>query len=174
MRETNWYVITGAPCSGKTTVIQELQKLGYQVVHEVARAYIEEKINCGATLDQIKCDMPAFQRHILHEKIRIEKDLPSDQIIFMDRAIPDSIAYFQCSGMDIHEPLAAGKKVRYKKVFLFERFDFSRDRVRLENNAQAARLEQLLKQAYQHLGYETVPIPTLTVRERTALILKHL
>jgi predicted ATPase len=41
--KTNWYVITGAPCSGKTSVIRELEKRGYRVVHEVARAYIEGK-----------------------------------------------------------------------------------------------------------------------------------
>ena len=31
---TNWHVITGAPCSGKTTVIRELERRGYSVVHE--------------------------------------------------------------------------------------------------------------------------------------------
>jgi predicted ATPase len=35
MSETNWYVVTGAPSSGKTTLVRELEKLGYRVVHEV-------------------------------------------------------------------------------------------------------------------------------------------
>ena len=37
MQQTNWHVITGAPCSGKTGVIRELGQLGHLVVHEVAR-----------------------------------------------------------------------------------------------------------------------------------------
>jgi predicted ATPase len=41
MSETNWYVITGAPSSGKTTLLKELEELGYRVIHEVARAFIE-------------------------------------------------------------------------------------------------------------------------------------
>ena len=45
--ETNWYVITGAPSSGKSSVIRELENLGYRVVHEVARAYIEEELKKG-------------------------------------------------------------------------------------------------------------------------------
>jgi predicted ATPase len=30
----NWYVITGGPSSGKSTVIQELKDLGYTTAHE--------------------------------------------------------------------------------------------------------------------------------------------
>jgi predicted ATPase len=174
VRETNWHVITGAPCSGKTTIIQELKNLGYRVIHEIARAYIEAQINNGNTLDQIKSDLPAFQRHILYEKVKIEKNLPPDQIIFMDRAVPDSIAYFKCAGLGIDEPLSLSKHVRYKKIFLFERFDFRRDNVRLEDNQEAALLERLLVESYERLGYEPVMVPHLTVQERTDLILKHI
>jgi predicted ATPase len=173
LRETNWYVITGAPCSGKTTVIQELNNLGYRVIHEVARAYIEAQTSNGNTLDQIKSDLPAFQRHILYEKVWIEENLPPSQIIFMDRAVPDSIAYFKCAGLGIEEPLAASKTVRYKKIFLFKRFDFRRDHVRLEDNQEAALLERLLVESYEKLGYQPVLVPHLTVKERTALILNH-
>ncbi|MBW2239191.1 MAG: AAA family ATPase [Deltaproteobacteria bacterium] len=34
MQQTNWHVITGAPCSGKTSVICELERRGHPVVHE--------------------------------------------------------------------------------------------------------------------------------------------
>jgi len=32
---TNWFVITGAPSSGKTKVIEHLAQRGYRVQHEV-------------------------------------------------------------------------------------------------------------------------------------------
>ena len=38
--QTNWHVITGAPCSGKSTLIDQLANHGFQTVPESARLYI--------------------------------------------------------------------------------------------------------------------------------------
>ena len=105
MRAANWYVITGAPSSGKTSVICELERLGYRVVHEVARAFIDEELKKGKTIEQIKADELAFERHILYKKIKIEESLPKKEIIFLDRASPDSIAYFKSAGLNPNEPV---------------------------------------------------------------------
>ena len=51
MKNTQWYVITGPPCSGKTTLIDKLEALGYPVVHEVARWVIEGNIKDDMTAD---------------------------------------------------------------------------------------------------------------------------
>jgi predicted ATPase len=39
--QTNWHVITGAPSSGKTTLIDQLAAKGFRTVPEGARLYIE-------------------------------------------------------------------------------------------------------------------------------------
>jgi len=59
MQQTNWHVITGAPCSGKTSVICELERLGHPVVHEAARAYIDKELEKGKTMARIKADISA-------------------------------------------------------------------------------------------------------------------
>ena len=79
---TNWHVITGAPCSGKTTVIHELEHRGYSVIHEVAQAYIEAKLATGLSLARIRSDAPAFERRILEEKVAIERKLGTRDTIF--------------------------------------------------------------------------------------------
>ena len=56
MTATHWYVITGAPSSGKTTLLRELEKAGYRVIHEVARTIIESELAQGRTLKQIRSD----------------------------------------------------------------------------------------------------------------------
>jgi len=38
--QTNWHVITGGPCSGKSTLIDQLANHGFQTVPESARLYI--------------------------------------------------------------------------------------------------------------------------------------
>jgi predicted ATPase len=174
MRAANWYVITGAPSSGKTSVICELERLDYRVVHEVARAFIDEELKKGKTIEQIKADELAFERHILYKKIKIEESLPKKEIIFLDRAVPDSIAYFKSAGLNPNEPVKKSKLVRYKKIFLFERLEFEKDRVRSENQLKAAEIELLLEKAYQMLDYDIVYVPVLSIQKRTDFILQHL
>jgi predicted ATPase len=174
MHYTNWYIITGAPSSGKTSVICKLEHLGYRVVHEVARAFIDEELKKGKTIEQIKSDELAFERHILYKKIKIEASLPKKEIIFFDRAVPDSIAYFKSARLNPNEPVKKSKLVRYKKIFLFERLEFEKDRVRSEDEVKAAELELLLMDVYQILGYNIVHVPVLSVQERADFILLHL
>jgi len=174
MKKTNWHVITGAPCSGKTAVIRELERRGYAVVHEVARAYIDAQISKGRDLRQIKADLPAFEGHILKTKARIEAGLDPDTIVFLDRAVPDSIAYFQLAGLDPAEPFKNSSVFRYRQIFLFERIRFQTDAVRSEDDRIAADLDRLLEAAYRELGYRPVRVPLLPVEERTQFVLKYL
>ena len=174
IQTTQWYVITGAPCSGKTSVIRRLEQLGYPVVHEVARAYIDAQLSEGKTLEQIKADEWAFERHILMAKVKIESKLAPDDIIFFDRATPDSIAYYKLCGLDPSEPWQMSQTVRYQKIFLFERLSFLSDPVRSEDEKTAGRLSDLITECYRALGYQLIHVPLLSIEERTEFILKRL
>ncbi len=174
MRPTNWYVITGAPCSGKTAVISGLEQRGYQVVQEVARAFIDTELKKGISIVQIKADILAFERHILDMKVAIENSLPEANTIFMDRAVPDSIGYYILEGLDPKDPIAKSKQRQYKKIFFFERLTFKKDQVRSEDDNIAAELDFLLKASYLDLGYTIVHVPLMPVNKRIDLILAHL
>ncbi|MGD2149600.1 MAG: ATP-binding protein [Desulfobacterales bacterium] len=173
MQRTNWYVITGAPCSGKTAVISALEQLGYPVVHEVARAYIDEELKKGKSIAEIKSDILRFERFILYKKIEIEKSLSKDTTVFLDRGVPDSIGYYILEGLYPDEPIKKSKQTRYKKIFFFERLLFEKDAVRSEDEKIAAELDRILKQSYQMLEYDIIIVPILTVKDRVAFILKH-
>lgn len=151
-----------------------LEQRGYKVVHEVARAYMDNELMKGKTLPEIKADERAFERHILMEKVRIESTLEKDEIIFFDRGVPDSIAYYKLNGLDSTEPFQKSGEVRYQNVFLFERLRFLTDPVRTEDEKTARRLNRLIQESYQSLGYDIVHVPLLSVEERTEFILKHL
>ena len=49
MSNSSWYVITGGPSTGKTTLLEELAKRGYKTIPEVARVVIDEGIAAGKT-----------------------------------------------------------------------------------------------------------------------------
>jgi predicted ATPase len=174
MRITNWYVITGAPCSGKTSVISRIGQHGYRMVHETARAYINEELGKGRTLDEIKADMFIFESSIFHRKIEIEASLPEKAIIFLDRAIPDSIAYFRFAGLDPKEPEKESAKIRYRKIFLFERLRIKQDEVRNENEEDSILIERLIEETYINLGYEIMRVPVLPVARRVDFILENM
>jgi predicted ATPase len=174
MQKTNWCVITGAPCSGKTAVISALEQQGFPVVHEVARNYIDEELKKGKSIVQIKADILSFERHILYKKVEIEKSLPKHAPVFLDRGVPDSIGYYILEGLSPDEAIEKSRQTRYKKIFLFERLRFEKDDVRSENDKIAARLNYILKESYKMLRYEIISVPRLPVHDRIDFILKYL
>jgi len=174
MQPTNWHVITGAPCSGKTAVIRELERLGYPVVNEVARAYIDKRLQYGETIAQIKADILSFERYILYKKFAIEQSLLKEETVFLDRAIPDSIGYYILEGLDPADPIQRSGFWQYKQIFYFERIPFERDPVRSEDDEVASKIEGLLKKSYRMLGYEIIIVPLVSVSARVNFILNHL
>jgi predicted ATPase len=174
MQQTNWQVITGAPCSGKTAVISELERLGHPVVHEVARAYIDDRLLNGETIAQIKADILSFERRILYRKIDIEKSLPKKETVFLDRGIPDSIGYYILEGLDPADPIQKSGLWRYKQIFFFERIPFEQDPVRSEDDEVASKIDGLLKESYRMLGYEIIFVPLGSVNARVNFILNHI
>jgi predicted ATPase len=154
--------------------VRRLEKMGYPVVHEVARGVIDEKLTSGLTLDAITADEEAFEREILLRKLTIEKKLSPSDTIFLDRALPDSIAYYQLTGLDSAEPEQISKQFRYRRVFMLEGLRFEKDRVRREDPVRALRISQLLSKCYHGLGYTPVIVPVLPVAQRLAFLLKYL
>jgi predicted ATPase len=173
VRSTQWRVITGAPCSGKTAVIAELSRRGHPVVPETARAYIDRELARGRRLEEIKADATAFEGHIFRTKLELESRLPADEPFFLDRGLPDSIAYFTLEGLDPREPLRHSRRITYRRVFLFERLQFLKDPVRSEDPRTAARIERLIEEAYSRLGYRIVRVPVLPIPARTDYVLER-
>jgi predicted ATPase len=174
MTATHWYVITGAPSSGKTTLLAELEKTGYHVVHEVARTIIESELARGRTLQQIRADKKSFENRILEAKIALEARLAKNEVIFLDRGVPDSIAYFKISGLDPAIAWAKSRPDHYRKVFLLDRLPFQKDHVRIEESATAAELERALEMGYRELGYAVQRINVMPVADRLKIILDAL
>lgn len=173
MRETNWIVITGAPCSGKTSVINALADRGYRVAPEVARAYMEELFKAH-TIEEVDENILELQQHILESKLKRENELPEGDLIFFDRGLPDSIAYYQTRDLPTAEVIAACRKRRYKKVFIFDRLPFQEDSIRHENPELAELLDKLIREAYQLLEYDFISVPVMSIEERTQFVLDEI
>lgn len=173
-KKSKWYVITGVPSSGKTTVLDHLSKAGYRTVPETARVLIDEGMAQGKTVAEIRSNEADFQRRVLELKLKNEAGLPLDETIFLDRAMPDSVAYYTLCGIDPQEACAICRRDLYQKVFLMEPIAFTQDYARTESPEAIARLNGLLQDAYEQLGYEVIAVPAMSVEDRVRFIMTRM
>lgn len=175
MTANNWYVITGGPSTGKTTLLAELDKLGYRVVPEGARMVIDEGIAKGLTIEQIRADEGVFQHDVLKFKEKMEAALEDDKLTFLDRAMHDSLAYLRYYEMPIEDWMyELIEKSKYKKVFLLEPLpQFVHDYARTEGADFTKAMDKLLFDAYAEYGMEPVRLPPVSVSDRLQIVLEH-
>ena len=170
--QTMWHVITGASCSGKSTLIEDLAQVGYQTAPETARIYFKSEMAKGRTSQEIRNSGNATQMGIFELQRDLEAGLPADQVVFLDRALPDSLTYHRLFGLYPNELLPACFTYHYASVFLLDRLPFLRE-VRLgpEDEKPAQFVDEWLERDYAALGYNVVRVPVLPPRERLSFIL---
>jgi len=173
-RQCNWYVITGGPSSGKTTIINELAKLGYATVAEAARSAIERELARGKNINLLNKEQRQLQKIILDMKIRAEKKTSKKKPVFFDRAVPDSIVYYRLHNLNPKLPIKLSKHRPYKRVFLFDLLPYKRNGVRVENAKAAKKIDTMLETIYRTLGYDTIRVPVMPIKKRLRFILKHI
>jgi predicted ATPase len=173
--QTNWHVITGAACSGKTTLIDQLAYNGFQTVPETARQYFEGEMTRGRTIDEIRENVAALQHNIDDMQLRIEHGLRAVDVAFLDRAFPDSLTFQRVFGLNPNEILLECFHHRYASVFILERLPEQR-RMTLgpEDDVSAGFLDKWLARDYSALGYSVERVPVLSPQERLAFVLERL
>lgn len=173
--QTNWYVITGGPSSGKTTTVDLLKSRGYKTTIEHARHYIDTQRVTGKTVTEIKSNQLAFQLGILRMQIQQEKMLSPEELVFLDRALPDALAYYRYLGLpEDNELKLALETASYKKVFILDPLPLVKDYARTEDEQAQRRIHHLLIEVYQSLPFPVVRVPILEPSERVDFILKHI
>lgn len=175
MQATNWYVITGGPSSGKTTTVNLLKERGYTVTIEHARHYIDTQRISGKTTEEIRKNQVEFQRKVLEMQIEEEDLLPRKETVFLDRAIPDALAYYRFLSLPTDEKLKrALESVQYKKIFVLDPLPLERDYARTENEEDQKQLHSLITEVYASLGFPIVHVPVLPPKDRVDFILANL
>ncbi len=172
--ETRWCVLTGAPCSGKTTTLLALETLGHKWIPEFARLYIDAELAKGRTIEELRADEAAFQSGLTEAKARIESELDPRETVFLDRAMPDGITYYRLAGLDPAAVIELSKRFLYHRVFILDRLPFEQDGARTESDLSAEFLDRELELDYRQLGYDVIRIPICSVEERVQMIIERI
>ena len=169
-------VISGCSSGGKSTLLAELSRRGYNVVEEPGRRLVNEKaMSQGVALPWV--DMSEFLRRCIAIALadRASVGSPCDWVFF-DRSLVDAAASLQyLTGESALAML--GQAYRYHhRVFLTppwpEIYVTDTER-RHDQTAALAEYSRLLK-AYPSLGYEVSILPKVSVAERADFILEML
>lgn len=171
-----WYVLTGGPSSGKTTLIDDFNKRGFKTVPEAARTWIDQELAKGKTIEDIRGDEEKFQQGIINLKVQIESGLPTDEVVIMDRGMHDSVAYMKYYRMNITpEFQKIFDAAKYEKIFVLDMLPvYQNDYARTESKDFADSITELLEAAYKEAGFEVVRVPVLPPAERAQFILDHI
>lgn len=165
MKETNWTVITGAPSSGKTYIVSELEKFGFNVVHDIARKVILDRC--------IKNDY-FTQLEIVNKTHEIYENLNINQSVILEYGLPDNIVFQAINNLIIPESEKYIEEYKYKNVFILEPLFFEEDGIRNEYKDKQIYIYQEIIKIYLHFGYEPIIVPRLKKMERLDFIKKQL
>jgi predicted ATPase len=171
-----WYVLTGGPSAGKTTLLEELGRQGYCTVPETARSYLNSELDKGRTIDEIRSDEVGLQYRLVPLKRAAEARAPRTKIVFFDRGMHDTIAYLRALGVYINYEVASdiiGASI-YRKIFILDILPLISDNVRTESLTQAVRIHDLLKDSYEISEIPVVRVPVLPINQRADFVLQNL
>jgi predicted ATPase len=175
IRSTNWYVITGGPGSGKTTTVNLLKERGYITTMEHARHFLDTQRLKGKTIAEVRKNQRDFQLGVLEMQIAQEREISPDVQVFLDRAIPDALAYYRFLNLTVDEKLMkALQTVSYKKVFILDFLPLKNDYARHENAEAQKKIHELITEVYESLPFPVVHVPVLPAEERVDFILKNI
>jgi len=164
------YVITGAPCTGKTTVLHELEKEGYKILGECTREAAEIAGNWSESGKPERFDRIIFELR----KKQIEEAKSKEGVFFSDRGIGDGIAFFKIKGgKEVPKDMAEySKSVSYEKVFVFDLLGFYElgENRKSPQEKQESIQKEIIK-VYGEMDCEIVLVPKLSVEERINFVL---
>ncbi len=176
MPETKRIVLGGGPGTGKTSIIEELEKRGFRCYHEISRQIIKEQMALQTdVLPWLNLD--AFSGLVIEERINQYNDaMPG--INFYDRTFIDSLAYYYKDKkfppkqwMDL-----AKQNLFYKNVFITApwRDIFINDHERRETWEQLVDLHRHFVFTYEKFGYNVIIIPEKSIEERADFVLENI
>jgi predicted ATPase len=172
MRSTDLYILTGAPGSGKTAILDNIGA-DIRCAGEPAREILAEQraIDGDGTYDR---DASLFVDLLLQRSIdkHVAAQTEVGPVVF-DRGVPDCIAYASLMGIDPSRSILAAERYRYhEEVLMLEPWEeiYTVDDERKMSFADTFPFHDALVDAYERAGYVLVEVPRGSVEHRASFV----
>lgn len=171
-------VIIGGPGSGKSTLIDALTLEGYHCLPEISREVTLSAQKNGVA--QLFLEQPLlFSELLLQGRIDQfhEAEASGAEVVFIDRGIPDVLAYMHYIGDSYPEAFdAACRDYQYDGIFMLPPWKeiYQSDNERYESFDQAVLIHEHLLETYRKYGYDPVMVPKDTVENRLRFVVSRL
>jgi predicted ATPase len=172
-----FFVLTGGPGSGKSTLIDALARAGYAHSVEAGRGIIQDQVEIGGDALPWR-DRSAFAELMLCWEMR-SYGLAQRQRgpVFFDRGVPDVVGYLQLEQLPVPaHTMRAAETFRYcRRVFVAPPWEdiFRQDHERKQTFDIAVRTYDAMVAAYTALNYELMELPKAPVDERVRFVIEH-
>lgn len=173
-------VIDGGPGTGKTSIIKELKKRGYNVAPEAARIVLKRK-KYRENPHLSKSDIKEIQLAIWDISIKEYRSALKENknhILFFDRGLFSGISYMILGKVKpTKEMLEQAKLVLYDYVFIVNPLPkkfYVNDNVRREDYKVSKNIHKQVIASYKKFGYKPIIVPFGTVKQRTNFIIRRI
>ncbi|GHE06231.1 ATPase [Defluviimonas sp. 20V17] len=169
-------ILSGCSGGGKSTLLAELGRRGFEFIEEPGRRIVAEEIRSeGSALPWV--DPEAFARKAFDMASRDRACVKGTQgWVFFDRGLIDAaIALEHATGIAASRILG-GQDPFHRRVFLTPPWPeiYKQDNERRHNMKDGILEYRRLLAAFDRLGYETIILPKIDVEARTNFVLERL
>lgn len=171
-----FFVLTGGPGSGKSTLIDALERAGCGRSLEAGRGVIQDQVAMGRALPW---ENPvAFAELMLSWELRSYRMAEAEpRLVFFDRGIPDVLGYLRLLSLPVPQYMEkAASTFRYnRRVFIAPPWQeiFQQDRERKQRFHEAVLTYEAMVATYTAHDYELVELPRAPIEQRVQFVLQN-
>lgn len=169
-------ILTGAPGTGKTILLEGLRKQGYSVFQESSREVIKEEITKEKGILPWN-DLDNFIIKVIEKDIK-NYQAASENFCFYDRCLIDIAAYEYMYKNTISSSLKdlISEHTYHKKFFFAPIWEdiYHMDEERRETYQEAQKIHTHLLDIYKLFGYIPIEIPKTSVEKRLEFVMENI
>jgi predicted ATPase len=178
MSHDNLHILTGAPGTGKTAVLEHRGFRYFDTVGEPAREILSERRvpgrRGGFSGPAEEFQSLLLERSILKHEIATAR---GSALTLFDRGIPDCIAYALYAGVEPGPSIEAARTYRYApEVFLCTPWEdiYTTDFDRTMTYEMTVEFHERILEAYDIAAYEVIEMPRTRLVDRVEFVIDHL